>query len=123
VLAAYWLVAMAPAWSSTIYTFSDELYDELSQARRANPLLRIAFDVMVREEQEPEHRIPDPGRRPPESEIKGLGVKAADARHVADAIGLGCEYLLTSDRQVYNKSAMLAASGSPALGVSERSCS
>lgn len=107
VLAAYWLIAMAPAWRSTIYTFSDELYNELSHASRANPLLRVAFDVLVREQQEQEHRIPDPARRPSQSEVEGLGLKLADARHVADAVGLSCGYLLTNDRKLRNKSAFL----------------
>jgi hypothetical protein len=32
VFACYWLVAMAPAWRTTLYTFSDFLYDEVAGA-------------------------------------------------------------------------------------------
>lgn len=49
--ACYWILAIAPAWRSTIYTFSDKLYDEVSRAPTASALLRVAFDVLVREEQ------------------------------------------------------------------------
>jgi hypothetical protein len=104
VFACYWLLAMAPSWRSTVYTFSDALYEELSRAPRAAPLLRIAFDVLVREEQEPEYRCPDPEKRPLDAEIMALGVKPADASHVADAIGLRCDYFLTNDRRLRNKS-------------------
>jgi hypothetical protein len=103
VFASYWLLALAPAWRSTVYTFSELLYEEVSRAARAGYLLRIAFDVLLREEQEPEHRRPDPTRRPLTTELKFLGVRAGDAVHIADAIGLRCDYFLTNDRQLRNK--------------------
>jgi hypothetical protein len=109
VFACYWLLALAPAWRSTVYTFSDTLYQEVSRAARAGSLLRIAFDVLVREAQEPQYRHPDPRRRPPSIEVEALGLKPADATHVADAIGLSCNYFLTNDRQIRNRSTDLEA--------------
>jgi hypothetical protein len=47
--ACYWMLAMTPAWRSTLYTFSDFLYDEVAKAPHAGLLLRVAVDVLVRE--------------------------------------------------------------------------
>ncbi len=104
VWACYWLLALAPAWRSTLYTFADLLYDELRGAPHAQELLRVAFDVLVREEQEPAYRRPDPSRRPNLGEVMTLGIKGADATHIADAIGLGCNRFLTNDRRLRSKS-------------------
>ena len=104
VFACYWLLAMAPAWRSTLYTFSDVLYFEVADAPRANQLLRVAVDVLVRDTHEPEFRVPDPRKRPNSAELTSLGLKADDADHVADAIGLGCQRFLTNDRQLRNRS-------------------
>lgn len=104
VLACYWLLALAASWRSTVYTCSDELYEEVAEARGTGPLLRIALNVLVREWQEKQYRQPDPDPRPTEAIVKSLGVKGVDATHIADAVGLGCDYLLTNDRQLRNKS-------------------
>lgn len=104
VFACYWLLAMAPAWRSTLYTFSDFLYDEVAGAPHGGLLLRVAADVLVRKWQEPEFRVIDPAKRPKSAELVSLGVKPADANHVADAIGLGCQRFLTNDKQLRNKS-------------------
>ena len=109
VFACYWLLAMAPAWPSTLYTFSDALYKEVSRAPRAGSLLRTALDVLVREEQEPPYRCPDPRRCPGASDVRAESVKPADAIHIADAIGLSCDYFLTNDRQLRNRSVALEA--------------
>ena len=109
VFACYWLLALAPAWRSTVYTFSDLLYEELAAAPHSNSLLRVALDVLVREQQEPEHRVPDPLRRPATSELLILGLRPADADHVADAIGVGCHRFLTNDKQLRNRSDQVAA--------------
>ena len=109
VFACYWLLALAPAWRSTAYTFSDTLYQEVSQAPRAGSLLRIALDVLVREAQEPQYRQPDASRRPPSAAVEAVGLQPADATHVADAIGLGCHYFLTDDRRIRNRSTDLEA--------------
>jgi hypothetical protein len=69
VLACYWLLAMAPAGGSTLYTFSDFLYDEVEGAPHAGALLRAAVDVLVRDWQEPEFRVPDPAKRPKPAEL------------------------------------------------------
>jgi hypothetical protein len=58
VFACYWLLAMAPTWRSTLYTFSDFLHDEVANAPHAGLLLRVAVDVLAREWQEPEFRAP-----------------------------------------------------------------
>jgi predicted nucleic acid-binding protein len=104
VLACHWILALAPSWTSTIYTFSDRLYGEIGAAKRAPQLLRVAFDVLIREEQLDEVRVPDADRRPSSREVELLGVKPADALHVADAIGLACGRLLTNDRQLRSTS-------------------
>ena len=110
VFACYWLLALAPVWRSTLYTFSDALYDEVARAPHSGPLLQIAFEVLVRESQEKRYRQPDPQRRPADSEVRALGIKSTDAIHVSDAIGLGCHYFLTNDRQLRNKSDCLEKS-------------
>jgi hypothetical protein len=102
--ACYWMLAMTPAWRSTLYTFSDFLYDEVAKAPHAGLLLRVAVDVLVREWQEPEFRAADPAKRPNSAEQASLDIKPADANHVADAIGLGCQRFLTNDKQLRNKS-------------------
>jgi hypothetical protein len=104
VFACYWLLAMAPAWRATIYTFSDFLYQEVGRAPHASHLLRLAADVLVRELQEPEHRIPGSVKRPEIDMLVALGIKPTDAEHVADAIGLGCQRFLTNDVRLRNKS-------------------
>lgn len=109
VFSCYWLLALAPAWRSTVYTFSETLYDEVVRAPNAGSLMRIAFDVLVREEQEPQYRYADAERRPPLEVVRALGLSSADATHVADAIGLDCDYLLTNDRQMRNRSSALEA--------------
>jgi hypothetical protein len=105
-LACYWLLAMAPAWRSTLYTFSGLLYGEAADAppTKARSLLRVAVDVLVRDWQEPEYRVPDPEKRPGMEELIALGLKRVDADHVADAIGIGCDRFLTNDRRLRNKS-------------------
>ena len=109
VFACYWLLAMAPAWRSTLYTFADSLYDEVARAPHAGLLLRVAVDVLVRGWQEPEFRVPDPAKRPKAAELVSLGIKPADATHVADAIGLGCQGFLTNDKRLRNKSEQVQA--------------
>lgn len=104
VFACYWLLAMAPAWRSTVYTFSAFLYEEVAGAPHAGLLLHVAADVLVRDLQEPEFRVPDPAKRPKPAQLVSLGIKPADAEHVADAIGLGCNRFLTNDRQLRNRS-------------------
>lgn len=104
VWATYWLIALAPAWRSTLYTFSDHLYVEAARAADAAELLRVALDVLVREEQEAQYRIPDPSLTPDVESVVALGLKDDDARHVADAVGLGCTHLLTNDRRLRNRS-------------------
>jgi hypothetical protein len=75
--ACHWLLAMAPAWRSTLYTFSNVLYDEVANAPHAGLLLRVAIVVLVREWQEPEFRAPDPAKRPKSAELASLGIKPA----------------------------------------------
>ncbi len=102
--AVYWLFALAPSWRSTLYTFSDYLYAEVARAADDAALHRTALDVLVREEQPDEYRVPDPALTPDLGVCYSLGIKTGDARHVADAVGLGCSYILTNDRQLRNRS-------------------
>jgi hypothetical protein len=103
VWASYWLVALAPVWRSTLYTFSDSVYEELAPALRASQLLRTAVDVLVREQQDPEYWRPDPAGRPGLDELTRLGVKVKDAVHVADAIALHCDVFLTNDKRLRSR--------------------
>lgn len=107
VFACYWILTMAAAWVSVAFTFSDLLYDEISRASHAPMLFRTVADLGIREMEPPEHRIPAAGRRPNPGLISALGIKPEDAEHVADAIGLRCDRLLTNDRRLRNKSAKL----------------
>src|SRR5438045_4166947 len=44
--ACFWLLALAPAWRSTLYTFPDLLYAEQAGARRNALLLRqLAYEM------------------------------------------------------------------------------
>lgn len=105
VWSTYWLIALAPAWTSTLYTFSNLLYAEAAEARDHDGLLRTALDVLVRETQPALYRVPDPEKTPDIEKCLAAGLKPADARHLADAVGLGCSHLLTNDRQFRNRSA------------------
>jgi hypothetical protein len=104
VFACYWLLAMAPVWTSTLYTFSEAVYRELRGATEADELMRVAVDVMVREQQEPEYRIPDPAMRPDPRRVRDLGVDPVDAEHVVDAVGVGAQRLLTNDLRLCKRS-------------------
>jgi hypothetical protein len=107
VWASYWLVALAPIWRSTLYTFSDSIYEELAPALRASQLLRTAVDVLVREQQDLEYWRSDPTGRPGLDELTNLGFMAKDAIHVADAIALRCDVLLTNDKRMRNRSSRI----------------
>jgi len=103
VFACYWLISLAPAWRSTLYTFSDSVYDELAPALQASKLLRTAWDVLVREQQDPAFWRPDSAGRPDMAELTDLGVKVKDAVHIADAIALHCHVFLTNDKRLRNR--------------------
>lgn len=104
VWACYWLVTLAPYWRSTIYTFSEALYAEIERAPDSAGLLRVAVDVLVRDSQPAEYRVPDPTRRPPAAEVQRAGLSLMDAEHVADAVGVGSSYFLTNDRRLRRRS-------------------
>src|SRR5262245_58139873 len=108
VWATYWLVSLAPCWRSTVYTFSDSVYDELGPARDASALFRIAWDVLVREQQPTECWTVQSSRRPDVTELEALRLKPADAEHVADAIALGCSAFLTNDKQLRRRGVPVA---------------
>jgi hypothetical protein len=63
------------------YGLSDELKGT-SDAREANPL---------------EHKVPLAATTPRVKTVEVLGLRPADARHLADAVGLGCDVFLTND--------------------------
>jgi hypothetical protein len=107
--ATYWLVSLAPCWRSTVYTFSDNVYDELGPAREASERFQIAGDVLVREQQPDECWTVQSSRRPDVNELEALKLKPADAGHVADAIALDCSAFLTNDKQLRGGGARVEA--------------
>jgi hypothetical protein len=104
VFSMFWILAMAPSWRSVVYTFSDTVYRELSAAGRASALVRAAVDVLVRDEQEERYRVPDRRRRPPAADVEALGLRRADAEHIADAVGVRADRFLTNDARLRNRS-------------------
>jgi hypothetical protein len=100
--ACYWLLSLGLVWQSTLYTFSDKLYAEAALAGSAPALLGLAAEA--RENHPREYREVDQERRPAVEDIVALGVKRADAEHVADAVGMVCDVFLTNDRRLRNKS-------------------
>ena len=96
--ACYWLLSLARAWQTVLYTFSDTLYAEVSLARRAPVLL--GFAIEARENHPLEYRRVDPMQRPSNQDVQALGVRGADAKHILDAVGMGCDAFLTNDRRL-----------------------
>ncbi len=106
ILACYWLMAMASDWRGVLYTFSDELYREVGQAGMTKVASLLGLALEIREHHPLEARMVDANRRPTDTELTALGLKAKDARHVADAIGMGCDTFLSNDRRLRNKSSL-----------------
>jgi hypothetical protein len=76
------------------------------QRLSARPLSRLALEI--REQHPGEYRqVSADALRPGASELATLGVKGADASHIADAVALGCDYFLTNDRRLRKKSDVL----------------
>jgi hypothetical protein len=103
--ACFWLRSLASAWRSTLYTFSDKLYAEVALAETAPLLLTLAMEA--REDHPQEYRVVDEDRRPVIDAVAALGLDPADAQHVADAVGLGCDVFLTNDRRLRNRSSAI----------------
>jgi hypothetical protein len=101
--ACFWLRALAPAWSGVLYTFSDVLYAETAAAARRRSLVGLAIEV--RENHPTEARTVDPDRAPGVDAVMACGVRGrADAEHVADAVGMGCDVFLTNDKRLRKQS-------------------
>src|SRR5215471_12990355 len=84
--AVYWLVALAPFWRSCLYTFSDILYQELTQMPMskswyAERLLSVAMSI--RETHPEEYRTVDETQDSYAADFVAFGLKEKDARHVA----------------------------------------
>src|SRR5262245_23766949 len=107
VLTCYWILAVTPAWTSTLFTFSDLLYVEQRGAPAMRLLHRFAADM--RGGHPAEYRDPEASFTPNVAEVTQLGIDPADARHVADAIALGCDTLLTFDLPLRDKGDVVAA--------------
>lgn len=105
--ACYWLLSLGFVWRSTLYTFSDKLYAEVSLAPAAPVLLGLAIEA--RENHPTECREVNPAQRPSTEDVMALGVHPCDAEHIADAMGMGCEVFLTNDRRLRNRSAVIHA--------------
>jgi len=106
-LACFWLRSLASSWPSTLYTFSDTLYSEVRHAWAAPKLLSFALEA--RENHPEEYRVADPHLRPQTAKLTALGVDLADAEHVADAVGMGCDVFLTNDHKIRKRSEVIQA--------------
>lgn len=101
--ACYWLRALAWQWSGVLYTFSDVLYAETAAAERGRTL--VDFAALYREGHDPADRTVDAYRAPGVDAVMACGVRGrADAEHVSDAIGMGCNVFLTNDKALRNRS-------------------
>jgi hypothetical protein len=106
--ACYWLRALAWPWQGVLYTFSDVLYAEVAAASRGRTL--AGFAAVYREGHDEEARVPDPARAPGADAVQACGVRGRkDAEHVSDAIGLGCNVLLTNDGDLRKRSPAIEA--------------
>lgn len=104
--AVYWLLALARYWRSCVYTCSDHAYRELSQipaAKRGRAERLTSIAAEIREDHPPELRTVNDWWSLPASELESLGIRPADARHLADAIGMGASYFLTLDKGILRK--------------------
>lgn len=102
----YWLLALAPYWTSCLYTFSDSLYEEVSTIPPSKRCWRdrlLGLAVEIRESHPEEVRVPDPAERPASAELIAIGLDHMDAKHVADAVGLGASHFLTCDRGILKR--------------------
>jgi hypothetical protein len=108
--AVYWLVALAPFWRSCLYTFSDVLYQELTQMPvsklwYAERLLSVAMSI--RETHLEEYRTVDETQAPHAADFVALGLKEKDAHHVADAVRIGATHFLTRDKKVLARAMLI----------------
>jgi hypothetical protein len=108
--AVYWLVALAPFWRSCLYTFSDILYQELTQmpvskSWYAERLLSVA--VSIRETHPEEYHTVDETQDPHAADFVALGLKEKDAHHVADAVRIGATHFLTRDKKVLARAMLI----------------
>jgi hypothetical protein len=108
--AIYWLVALAPFWRSCLYTFSDILYQELSQMppakrRYAERLLSVALSI--REAHPEEYRTVDKTHGPRAGDFVTIGLKEQDAQHIADAVRIGATHFLTRDKKILARTALI----------------
>lgn len=104
--AMYWIVALSRFWRSYIFTFSDRLYAEVndisdSRATYRSRLLELAAEI--REGHSDDCVRPDIDRCLAMPRLGKLGLKSADAEHVADAIGLRASHFLTLDRGILKR--------------------
>jgi hypothetical protein len=71
-LASYWLMAIGAAWSSVLYTFSDQLYIEVGGAQLA--LAPIDLAAEVREFHPESARVPDSTKCAALGDLAALGL-------------------------------------------------
>lgn len=111
VYAVYWLLALAPGWTSCFYTFSDTLYEELARmpVEKTWKAARLwDFASEVRELHPEEVKTADTSQDPQVDAVMAVGLKRSDANHVADAIRLGASHFLTLDRRVLSRAEVVA---------------
>ncbi len=108
--AVYWLVALAPFWRSCLYTFSEILYQELTQMpaskrRYSERLFSVAMSI--REAHPDEYRTIDKTQAPQPADFIALGLKEKDAQHVAGAVRIGATHFLTRDKKILARAALI----------------
>jgi hypothetical protein len=104
--AIYWILAFATEWRSILFTCSDVGFEELAamkpdKTEYARRLLDWGLEM--RENHPEEYRKVDRNAAPSGEELESLGLKPADALHVADAIRIAADYFLTRDKRVLRK--------------------
>jgi hypothetical protein len=102
----YWIMTLAPVWSSVLFTFSPRLYEELQAMppiKRARASALLGFAVELRENNPEEYINVEACPRPSVTHVQAWGLGHADALHIVDAIGMGASYFLTFDKQLRRK--------------------
>lgn len=111
--AVWWLKALANSqWRGLCYTCSSVALSEvlampLAQAHRS--ALILSWGVEIREFHPDEIRNSTPEASVTPSTLQKLGLKSADALHVADAITVGASHFMTRDRGILKKQKAISA--------------
>jgi hypothetical protein len=102
----YWIMTLAPAWPSVLFTFSPKLYEELRAmppTKRVRASTLLGFAVELREDHPEEYLDVEAMPHPSVTHVQAWGLGHADAQHIVDAIGMGASYFLTFDKPLRKK--------------------